>query len=1056
MDENPINLAKTAADAAVLLFRLGFTPIKVVGKNPAFGEGTGWQQTHFTSENEVREHFKEWNGQQLVPDDKDKKKLIPRHRNVGVLCDGMVMFGHNSQETYDAFKAECPFYDDTLQRAGNNPFPCAIFKRADHETKFWSGQKILTNEESPRTMMDIWGNSNQFVAFGVHPTGTKYQFLNTKEILPMKTADIIELVERVMLRMGNGYRLKTKIKEEEGTLPKTFKQDYDLFSEVKRRVRIKDLLGTTETRIKCPLHTQGSSNPSAVIYENADGDSVYCHSVGCYADAISLYARQNGFAGEKYAQLRAAKELAQKYGIEILQAKEASPTNNTQGYYELSEVFKHVGEKIGVRCRISGYHTVVDAETSQPAQQLILESLDYSTQIFGVLPDAYTEPPSGIVKLIGRAWIPKKTDEEEENKKQKKKEKKYVNVTFFIEKIEDAHGDLTAPLDEHTLVRAHDLRDKILNYATLIEHYDKIVAPNIIGRGFEKTTALAVAASPIYTPLSNKTFALKVLFGGREREGKDKICEDVGNLSPECINVNSEMASTAGLSGGVVSDKHLNANVIKWGALVQANRKLAHLRGVSSFPPERQAELRENLSSGKIRINKIKSGEREALSRLLMTGNSNKRSESYPTLYDMVRDVGSNSFATFPHPADFKRVHLPIPISGHATLTEKFTAQFFEATEDNEDRKIIRRLLARAWGATPEQWNWNMEALKRYSKNLAGYSEKFRGVDLAFFDSEGVYILAALAGGFAVISGSVDAEKIYVEEKHIGWAYQFVAELVERLEVGKILERLDLQDEAVASIVDAALDVMKMQEMPIWDSYAADHDPEYETKNAFRQQLWKFKKPVEDVIYAIVMIYGTRRMLTWSEIAEMLTIPERTLYSHLTIFGKFIDFVTFHDYGAIPNFFDARPRIGVSLSEMGVKMAKKLILAITAEKTNVISCSIAALAGDYIYILNVFRSRWKKMEEDVNIEIREKTAPFPQYCNTAGSDVQKNCSNGAFQPKTQKIEFLKPCEQVRSLANPNLIIGGFKYGDVVVLPKIDADWFVKNGFAEMFKTQQNI
>jgi putative DNA primase/helicase len=311
MSENPINLAQTAEAAAVLLFRLGFTPIKVVGKNPAYGEGKGWQKTHYADENDVRAHFLGWEGTQMIPSEDDQKVVVERNRNVGVLCDGFVFLGCNTQESLIAFKEECPFYEETLNRVGNNPTPCAIFKRTDPKTKFWVGQKIMSVEEKPKTMADIWGDNSQFVAWGVHPKGMRYRFTNDAPILPISTEDIVNIVVRTVRRMGDGYQLKTKATERGAS--KTFTgSDNDFFNLIKRTVKMKEYLETTQNRLLCPLHKQGSSNPAAVIYENLEGDTLHCHSGGCHADIIGLHAKIMGIG-----RMEAALDLAQKYKIAL-------------------------------------------------------------------------------------------------------------------------------------------------------------------------------------------------------------------------------------------------------------------------------------------------------------------------------------------------------------------------------------------------------------------------------------------------------------------------------------------------------------------------------------------------------------------------------------------------------------------------------------------------------------------------------------------------------------------------------------------------------------------
>ena len=121
----------------------------------------------------------------------------------------------------------------------------------------------------------------------------------------------MNIVVRAVKRMGENYQLKTKSTER--GVSKTFTgSDNNFFGLIKRNVRIKEYLATTQSRIMCPLHKQGSSNPAAVIYEEATGDTIHCHSMGCHADIIGLHAKLNGVG-----MMEAALELAQRYKIEL-------------------------------------------------------------------------------------------------------------------------------------------------------------------------------------------------------------------------------------------------------------------------------------------------------------------------------------------------------------------------------------------------------------------------------------------------------------------------------------------------------------------------------------------------------------------------------------------------------------------------------------------------------------------------------------------------------------------------------------------------------------------
>lgn len=319
IDFDAINKAKTAEDAAVLLFQAGFVPIKVLGK-AALTEG--WQKTKYADEKEVRKTFAGWTGtrpvtkREVQADGTRVEKVVDMPCNVGVLADDFYLIGNNSQETLDAFRIECPYYDATLQRQGRKPYACSLFKRqAGSKLK---KTKLLTKDKV--TLCDLWADGAQFVVWGIHPDDqkVKYRFLNNNPLLLLSDEEIYDLVARVAARLGidNPYTKKEPSKASGMFL------GFDLFEAVKAKVRMSQVLGTKETRIMCPLHKQKSNNPGAVIY---DDKFLKCHSSGCFGDQIKVYAVTRGFGDSGAGQYKAALEMAKEYGVEIPEQKTESP-----------------------------------------------------------------------------------------------------------------------------------------------------------------------------------------------------------------------------------------------------------------------------------------------------------------------------------------------------------------------------------------------------------------------------------------------------------------------------------------------------------------------------------------------------------------------------------------------------------------------------------------------------------------------------------------------------------------------------------------------------------
>lgn len=709
----------------------------------------------------------------------------------------------------------------------------------------------------------------------------------------------------------------------------------------------------------------------------------------------------------------------------------------------LSEVYEHLEENIEVLVRVSGYINEVDILNKLPIQKIILESEDFKTQVPAIYSNKSKELPVGLVLVRGFVSIP-----EYRVGKTGKSSKRYQQITLQLEEIIPQYGDLTKQLEPQELAEIHN-RIHIADYSELIEFSEETISPSIKGFGFAKTGYLATAASPIRFPLAKEDYALKILGSGKEREGKDITAENVCELCPDFVSVNSEQSSVAGLSGGIVQDKVLNTSIIKWGALPSAHRKIVHMRGISGFSPERLAELRENLASGKVRINKIKSGETPALCRMILTGNTNRRMDYYPTYYDAIRDTGCNGESIFLNAADFKRMGLVIPVIKNVSLAAKFEAQLNTATGDIVARRnSLKMLIKRAWGASATDWVWDMPALHKYAMLLADYAEKNHEIELAVFDSEGIYILSALAGGFAVISGSINsANQFEVKEIHFDWAFNYISEMCARLQVAILVENQEMLERVIDELVQVVFEIWLMKIKPEWNSSQANSPltPNYEDEFKIAQTKWFAKTSFESMINILVELFGARRVLTWEELSEKLNIPKRTLQEHNSKFSKAVDTLFFSDYGQIPSMFEGKPNSGVVLTDFGVIFAKKLIEAYRAKESNLVGCAIARL--DSIYIHTIPYPSPKKEEKKVYSIGRDNS------CNRAGSEVNYSCAN---REKGVIVEFIKNfLQESHSFDNSQIVIGPFKYGERVNLQPKDAAFFIKNGYAESYFSETN-
>ena len=568
------------------------------------------------------------------------------------------------------------------------------------------------------------------------------------------------------------------------------------------------------------------------------------------------------------------------------------------------------------------------------------------------------DTPYGTVIVCGTVKAPEQ------------KEDKQGNPKTTIERVH-INAESVVPIGgvwENYRLEETDINDakkwNSLNYNELKAHADLLVAPNIKGRSFAKLTSLCVVASTLHTPLARKKFALKQLNAGKEREGKDATEEGAVEYAPEAISGNAETASTAGLVGGIVNDKEIGGNVIRWGLFPQGHEKVLHLRGISGLPPERISELRENLSSDRVSISKIKSGSRPAMVRMLLSGNTNRDMASYPTFYDAIRDVGSGGDAILAQAPDFKRLHMVIPFPSDVALTEKFDAQFDCNVVDAKDKELVKKLVRASWASKPEDWVWDKVALKKEAGELAMRAKRHNHVELAVLDSEGIYILSALAASISVLRGKIVDAHFVVGREEFSMAMQMIDEMLVMLQVepkqkneetkhlaakwvSKLIETSSRDEKAPHAQIGTLMDVMR--------------------------ELWVAHRP-----------------MTWEELANIMKISERTVRAHCYIAQTWIAEQAFPEFGSTWDLVGGKPKQGNTLSEFGVLVGKNILKLVyekkqSGKKVHDESCHFARFAKPLCSSLYI-----DEKEKEKDIYTWGTDAPgLLQSGSTATSDVKE-------------------------------------------------------------------
>jgi len=194
------------------------------------------------------------------------------------------------------------------------------------------------------------------------------------------------------------------------------------------------------------------------------------------------------------------------------------------------------------------------------------------------------------------------------------------------------------------------------NNPNLLDDLCKTVAPHIVGRDDAKIAAMLALHSPLFLKVDNRTIrgGTIILFAGDSTNGKSEImgwCFENLKIGERAVG---ESASRAGLSYYVDPEK----NMIVYGTLPMADRSIAYLDGMQSFPPEELPQLREVLRSWRVVVTKKVQGEAPARCRIIMAANPRKPlKDGYTDRVECLADIAS---ITDPN-VELTRIDLIIP-----------------------------------------------------------------------------------------------------------------------------------------------------------------------------------------------------------------------------------------------------------------------------------------------------------------------------------------------------------------------------------------------------------
>jgi len=344
---------------------------------------------------------------------------------------------------------------------------------------------------------------------------------------------------------------------------------------------------------------------------------------------------------------------------------------------------------------------------------------------------------------------------------------------------------------------------KPASYEDLLEKVDRAIAPEIVGRAFEKLVLALTWCSPLEMRVRDRCEQglLRTLFFGDTSTGKSTIAKFMPEVLGLGVYVPAESASRAGLLYTV--ETSVEPPMLIWGRLVLADREAAVLDGIDRLPASEWMQFREALSTGRVIVSKRVKGEAPFRVRIVACANPMRKMNLYATPVEAVKDIPV--FHGRDAGAAIRRFDLFVPFSESDVSYDDIAEAKLRAVRDRELMELFRKLVLCSWRTTAVFKDEALARLVSVAKELLGYA---RALDIPVVHNAFTDVVLKVAGAFACLLQKflIDSEglKAVVDEEVCGYVERFFEDYVERLGVREYAATLStaVREDQIAKAIE--------------------------------------------------------------------------------------------------------------------------------------------------------------------------------------------------------------------------------------------------------------
>jgi hypothetical protein len=318
------------------------------------------------------------------------------------------------------------------------------------------------------------------------------------------------------------------------------------------------------------------------------------------------------------------------------------------------------------------------------------------------------------------------------------------------------------------------------NFADVISYQ---IDPRAIGKELHKEAALLTLHSPLEIhPINSDTVIIRgAMHGAEVGDSKVTKSERMIDIAYGYYHLGEMVIVETSSRTGILYTMNKDNGVILWGVIPNNDRGLVLLDGMQHMGDYEAGEFKETLNQGRLKVNRVVSGERPARVRLIAALNPGRRGE-HPTMADYYHRIDAfRDTDAFADPANLTRWDwLVSSATGDVDLAKYNLLTVHERPIPFD---VFRKHVLWAWGMRADDITYT-DDMKQATIDAANKLNAYRSAKYPLIHNGVQEQVTRFAVAYAVLRHSVDEthKHVVVKAQHVGMAQDFIERMIRAID----------------------------------------------------------------------------------------------------------------------------------------------------------------------------------------------------------------------------------------------------------------------------------